>query len=315
MWDNLILETIHNKKLETRMTYAQLANHFFNDATLGESLRLALRRYKKTYSIPDPEPRLFEPELTISNATSLVIADLHTPYQNKELLETAIQLAIHAKVEDVYIAGDIHDFNSLSSLNKGEATTDYEIDIKHSRQILYVLLRIPSIKRIIVMSGNHDEYYTKKKGVDFKTLIYQEVLLGRHSDSVLVTNYDYVFRGDDWIIGHLQNYDETPGLLAATLADKYNRHVLVGHDHIRGYMRGKNGKLGVSIGAMLQPDRFYYKARRLNTFPHFQLGFALLTEQNGLYLFSDSGNTTYNGAIKDFNYWIQYFKEGKHNDL
>jgi hypothetical protein len=151
----------------------------------------------------------------------------------------------------------------------------------------------------------------KKKGGSFKDLIYNEVLQGKYKTQVIVTDYDYLFRGDDWLIGHLSSYDEEPGALAAKLADKYDKHVLAGHDHVRGYKRGRGGRLGVSIGCMLTPDRFYYKSRRLNTFPDFQLGFALVL-RNELYLFSDKGNTEFLGKFYPFSYWIDYFKERRY---
>lgn len=309
--DNQTLQRLLDIKTKTHQSYADLAESHLGNRSLGNELRIALRTYKKSmaYQIPEPEPKLFMPELIAPLENTLVIADIHAPYQNKALLDTAIRLALAADVKHVDIAGDLHDFNSLSSMNKGEPTTAYTVDITASKQILTTLAY--HFAEIRVTSGNHDEYWVKKKGGTFKDLIYTEVLQGTLSSQIFATDYDYLLRGDDWLIGHLSSYDEEPGALAAKLSDKYNRNVLVGHDHVRGHKRGVGGKLGVSIGAMLTPNRFWYKARRLNTFAHFQLGFALIVN-NELYLFSDVGNTEFLGRFRPFDYWIDYFKDGKH---
>lgn len=311
MLDNKLLDVILEQKEKTRATYAQLAQQHLGDSTLGESLRLTLRGYRRIREgvIPEPEKSSVADYIHREQANTLIIADLHAPYHNKPLLEQAIKIAVAAGVTEVDIAGDLHDFNSLSPMSKGETTTPYETDIKSARGIIKALLYHFNIINII--SGNHDEYYPKKKGGTFTDLIYNEVLQGNYSERVNASNYDYLLRGNDWIIGHLSSYDEEPGLIAAKLADKHNRNVLVGHDHVLGYMLSKKGLLGVSIGAMLLPDRFWYKVRRLNTFPDFQLGFSLIID-NKLYLFNDEGNTTYLGAPYPFEYWTKYFKEGQH---
>lgn len=303
------IEWALEQKIQTKRTYAQLAFDILGDTAGGESLRSAIRQYKK--DIPEASTKLFKDPLYLPDINTLVIADLHAPYQNKRLLQTAIDLAKAASVTNVDIAGDLHDFNSLSSMNKGEPTTEYPTDMQYSRQILYVLAQ--SFTTIHIMSGNHDEYFVKKKGTTFEDMIYDEVLKGALRDQIIATNYDYIFRGENWLIGHLSQYDPEPGLLASQLSDKYQRNVLVGHDHILGVKSGKSGYIGASIGCMLTPDRFYYKERRLNTFPHFMLGFAMIINRK-LHLFNEQGNSSFNGEIKDFSYWTTYFKEGRFNE-
>ncbi len=293
-------------KLKQRQSYADLAESEFGDRSLAVTLRSTLRKYKKAgIGLPEPEPRLIPPPLSLPYEDALVIGDLHAPYQNSTLLQKAIEVAKSAGIKHVDIAGDLHDFNSLSPLNKNEPTTPTETDIRHSRQILTVLAN--NFELVRVAPGNHDEYWMKKKGGTFQDLIYNEVLLGQLSNQIVATNYDYLLRGDEWLIGHLSSYDEEAGKLAAKIADLMDRNTLVGHDHLFGYKVSQKGYIGASIGAMLTPDRFWYKARRLNTFPPFGLGFALLIK-NKLYMFNEAGNGPLNGEFKDFDTWIRKFK-------
>lgn len=297
-------------ELKQRKSYADLAEQELGDRNLAVSLRSVIRKYKKaTITLLEPEPKLIPPVLMTPYANALVIGDLHAPYQNSQLLQKAIDLALSAGITQVDVAGDLHDFNSLSPMNKGEPTTAVDIDLKHSRQILTVLAH--HFEKIRIVSGNHDEYFMKKRGGTFQDLIYNEVLQGKYSDQIVATDYDYLLRGDQWIIGHLSSYDEEAGKLAARIADLTDRNVAVGHDHLRGHKYSEKGRIGISIGAMLTPDRFWYKQRRLNTFPPFQLGFLLIID-NQPYHFSDTGNTMLNGKPKDFEIWKQHFKEGRH---
>jgi hypothetical protein len=293
-------------KQTTRKSYADLADMIYGDRTLASTLRSHMRRYKRLL-LPLPEPKLSSPIITAPDVNTLVIADLHAPYQNTSVLQQAIDLAISAGITHVDIAGDIHNFSALSSHSKGEPTTPVETDIQHSRQILSVLQQ--QFDQIYVMSGNHDEYFTKKRGGTFQDLIYNEVLQGKHQN-VIVTNDDYILRGDKWVIGHLSSYDDTPGILAAKISDLMDRNVAVGHDHISGHSYGRKGYIGISVGAMLTPDRFWYKQRRLSTFPPFMVGFLLIIDGKP-YHFSDTGNTELNGEWHDFRYWKTYFKEGR----
>lgn len=298
------IERLITIKQGSRKSYADLAESELGDRSLAVALRSMMRKYNKA-RLPEPEPKLVAPVLSVPYADTLIIGDLHAPYQNTVLLQHAIDLALAANITHIDIAGDLHNFNSLSSLSKGEPTTTVETDIQHSRQILTVLAHY--FEKINIVSGNHDEYYIKKRGGTFQDLIYNEVLQGNLRNQITATDYDYLLRGDLWVIGHLSSYDEIPGLLAARIADLMNRNVIVGHDHIQGIQYSKKGYIGVSNGAMLTPDRFWYKNRRLNTFPPFGLGFSLIIN-NKLYLFNDTGNNEYNGEYKDFEYWKDLFK-------
>jgi len=273
--DDLDLDEVISIKQKTKQSYAELAEELLGDRGLGTALRSRVRKYQNAVpTIPDADIDQTYPVLQ-ARGNALVIADIHTPYQHTELLKMAIQVAREHDIAQIDIAGDLHNFSALSSVAKHEPQTAVETDIKHARRILKVLQY--HFDAIHIMSGNHDEYYTKKRGGTFQDLIYNDVLLGQ-ADHVHVTNYDYIYRDDNWLIGHLSSYDEIPGLLAAKIASIHGRNVAVGHDHIAGMIKSHEGYYGISIGAMLQPELFYYKKRRLTTFPEFMLGFLLLID-------------------------------------
>lgn len=231
---------------------------------------------RRKNEILDPVGKLFDDPLYLDKNPALVISDTHCPYQNKELLIKAFELAKKQRIKTLIHAGDLIDAAALNSQAKGENTTTIETDIEHARSILYYARLF--FNTIVLIPGNHDGYYIKKKSVSFKQMIYDVILDGKYADTFITTEYDYIFYNGFAVIGHPSNYDMTPGKLAADLSDKYNLHALVGHDHIHGAMKGEKGKWGISIGGMFMPNSFWYKSRSYSVFPHSQLGFVIIKD-------------------------------------
>ena len=273
-----ILLQVLNLRDQKRISYADLAEQFYGDRSLGDSLRSATRAYKRRNSIHtilDPIGKLFGDTRTVPEKPTLVIGDTHCPYQNKKVLLQAFDMARKRGVTQLIHVGDLVDAASYNSQAKGEQVTPIETDIAHARSILYTAYSMGFETWIV--PGNHDMYYTKKTDISFSRFICEIVLDKRYNDGFHTTEFDYVYYGDFAILGHLSSgYDPNPGKVAANISDKYDRHALIGHDHLFGAMRGNRGKWGVSIGGMFVPDSFWYKARSYNTFPASMIGFAIL---------------------------------------
>lgn len=275
------LAEIASVRDQTRLSYGELAQQFYGDKSLGDNLRSAMRVYKRNHEqhrINDPVGKLFGDTLKIPAIPTLVIADTHAPYQNKDMLMAAFNLAKKRGVTQLVHAGDLIDAASYNSQAKHETVTPIETDIAHARSILYTAQSFfPNIKMV---PGNHDFYYIKKTDMSFERFIKEVVLEHKYTHKFETTEFDYLFYDDFAVIGHLSSgYDVTPGKVAANIAQKYERHSFVGHDHLHGYMEAENGKLGISIGAMFMPGSFAYKSKAYNTFPHSQLGFAIIQDK------------------------------------
>ena len=277
-----ILLQVLNLRDQKRISYADLAEQFYGDRSLGDSLRSATRAYKRRNSIHtilDPIGKLFGDTRTVQEKPTLVIGDTHCPYQNKKVLLQAFDMARKRGVTQLIHVGDLVDAASYNSQAKGEQVTPIETDIAHARSILYTAYSMGFETWIV--PGNHDMYYTKKTDISFSRFICEIVLDKRYNDCFHTTEFDYVYYGDFAILGHLSSgYDPTPGKVAAAIAQKYDKHALVGHDHLRGFMQADNGKFGISIGAAFQIGSFWYKERSYNTFPHSMLGFVIIENRH-----------------------------------
>jgi len=275
---------------KTHKSYAEIAQILFGDVLLGKSLRSSIRLYDLQQSSPvilSPLSKLFEDPLTVSVIPTLVISDTHAPYQNKAVLESIYEFARIYKITRLIHAGDLIDGGQYNSQSKNDGDKIYpiEVEIDHARSILKTLQKV--FKEIVIMPGNHDHFYTKKEKISFREFICDRILENKNTSQITVTEYDYIFYSDFAIIGHPLSYETIPGSLASKIADKYNMHALIAHDHIQGVMKAENGKYGVSIGMMAEHNRFWYKERSLTTFPHSNVGFALI-DKNKIVLFDEN---------------------------
>src|SRR6185503_8531674 len=96
MFDTETLQEIDAiKNTSPRYSFADLAEKYYGDRKLGTSLRSALRKHRQqmSHTILEPEVQAFDDLLHIPPNNTLIVGDIHAPYQNKVLLEQAIELA------------------------------------------------------------------------------------------------------------------------------------------------------------------------------------------------------------------------------
>lgn len=246
--------------------------------TSSAALRSWYRRNSEKTVAPPTLPKQFDEVCTLPNERTLVIADLHCPYHDKAFLEAVVEHALDEfeEIEQIVIAGDLFDFDHLSQYPKDHhsARLDTELELAGS-----VLMYLTQYAPVCIMMGNHDARIAKKldAALSFQRII-SMALNGREPLSeITVTNRDYVFLGQHFVIGHLSQYNPVAGKIASQIAKKYKRHVLVGHDHLCGVFLDKNENyVGASLGCLADTSSFWYAERRLSTMPFMQQGYALL---------------------------------------
>jgi predicted phosphodiesterase len=255
-------------------------------------------------SAPVPEMPGFDSPLSMESSGALVIADLHTPYHSKEMLELAMLVSSDPKygVSDVIIAGDLFDLSSASSHPANEYRSQISSDIESAGNVIKYISSFPHINRVTVLNGNHDERLAKRSGTNLSLRHLVNAAIGDKyvQADVVVTEYDYVEYNDSWLIGHLSTYSRRPGEVARRIAELYKKNVAVGHDHIQGYTSTLDGKyIAISMGAMFSNNSgstpFWYKERRLTDMPRMSLGFLILSGSVP-FLFNEYGMSSLNGG-------------------
>lgn len=292
--DKSIIQYIEKRRRDyDNPTWSILAEEI-NQRFCTQYNKESLRSWYRRQSTITPLPKPFNDIMELSQITTLVVSDFHSPFHNPAMLDLAIKAAAHHGAKQIVVAGDLFDFNIISSHPKNDATTRIQSDLYIGGE---VLLALAECAPVYVTNGNHDERVAKKLDINLPlaSVIHMALAGKTPRHKIEVTEYDYLYIGKSYIAGHLSNYSKEPGKIAVELANKYQRHVLVGHDHIRGVKLSDNGLLfGISIGGMLMKDRFWYKERRLTVLPEFENGFAVVHESGEISVYDDSGRyTTY----------------------
>lgn len=97
------------------------------------------------------------PKLNSFVGHTLVIADLHIPYQDKQAVEIVLDYAATKDIKKIVILGDLMDFYQISFFRKDPARKAMEEEFKEGKMFLnYLRDKFPDIP-ILYMFGNHEE--------------------------------------------------------------------------------------------------------------------------------------------------------------
>ena len=253
--------------------------------------------------VPISLPMLFDAPLKLDKTATLVLADLHCPYHHGAALQAALKTAQDYSVAQIVIAGDLLDLDVLSKHSKAHNIARLEAELEITGQIL---LYLSAFAPVYICQGNHDARFFDKLDtqLSFQRLI-SAALNGRSSQNAIkTTDRDYLFIGDHFMAGHLDKFSSTAGKNAYAAAQKFNRHVLAGHDHVTGvYKVNPSAKyMGASIGCMADSSKFWYSERRMNAMPFMQRGYAVISNssEDDFYLF-DQNHACYFERSHGFN--------------
>ena len=111
------------------------------------------------FAMPEPEPATWEPYIIPKTChKSLIMADMHIPYHDRDAIDIAIQYGIDAKCDTVILNGDIMDCYGLSRFVKDPRCRDMAEENEATRHFLMSLRQnaFPDAK-IIYKEGNHED--------------------------------------------------------------------------------------------------------------------------------------------------------------
>jgi hypothetical protein len=254
------------------------------------------REPQERIAIPQPAPRRFPDPIRLPDENALIVGDLHCPYHHSRLLEIAFRVAQAMDMERIVFQGDSLNADEVSTHEKDFWVEDLEFEMATSGDVLKAAAH--RFKQVVILPGNHDQRIAKRMDAhfQFKRLV-RSMIDDDLPAEILVSEHDWISLGETWDVGHLSQYSRMAGKKASSIGNTRKRHVAVGHDHMQGAVLTNEGYLGVSVGCMLHPEKFFYKERRLNDYPEWQNGF-LIIRDGAPYLFSEYGSSVLNGYGK-----------------
>jgi hypothetical protein len=256
----------------------------------GDILRKWYRRKNEKYTITIPQsvPQPFEDILEVPIGVSLILADLHAPYHAETFIKEAVERALESvySLDQIIIAGDTFDFAGLSQYSKAHNVARLETELQIGGSLLLYLAQYAPV---YVTMGNHENRFADKLDMAFSlNRLVNTALNGRQPvHAITTTDRDYLFLGESYIIGHLSSGGAIAGKNAHNIAQKYKRHCLAGHDHIRGVFNPSSRYIGASIGCCADVKKFWYSERLMNSMRFMERGYAIVTDETSFDLIGE----------------------------
>jgi len=112
------------------------------------------------FKMPESYAETFEP-YEISQSRTLIISDLHIPYQDNDSIQKAINYGKEKKVNCILINGDLLDMCSISRFGRDWRQRQIHEEFEATRVFLNSLREHFPKAKIVFKYGNHDERYEK----------------------------------------------------------------------------------------------------------------------------------------------------------
>lgn len=137
---------------------------------LGGIGKTTARKFRLRHGIElNPQPKrtrvewgygpaeLIRPATIEETETMLSFSDLHFPYEDVRLVESALALARHLQPHNIVLNGDVNDFFPLSRFNTGlERIDELQAEIDVANEFRVALRQACPDSRFIETEGNHD---------------------------------------------------------------------------------------------------------------------------------------------------------------
>lgn len=112
------------------------------------------------FKLPESYAETFEPYI-ISQSKTLIISDLHFPYQDNKAITAALKYGLKEQVTCILINGDLLDFAGISRHERDWRQRSVFEEFESVRKFLKMLReKFPNAK-IVFKEGNHDERWEK----------------------------------------------------------------------------------------------------------------------------------------------------------
>lgn len=178
-------------------------------------------------------------KLPLADNNILVLSDLHFPYQNNEAISIAMQYGLDAKVNTIFLLGDVLDFFQCSRFEKTPHKRSIAQEFDSARQFFTSLRIAFPTQNIYWIKGNHDERYEKwlyvKAPEIFDVEDFQlDVLLRLNDFKIKIIESDVLVKFGKLNVSH--GHHVTRGVFAPVNTAraaylKAKSSIMVGHSH------------------------------------------------------------------------------------
>lgn len=211
---------------------------------------------------------------------AVIISDVQAPTVNIDIANRVIPAAQYFEVQKkLVILGDFinadwrSSYPTLTSLPSGR----YEIETAQA----LIKEWLTWFEEIYWFPGNHEDRWLKDNAGHLD-MVHLKRLLGPVESKIITSNLDHCWlntKMGKWFLCHGTSYSVDQLKYANDMAQKYQAHVLIGHQHhlAMGWDRFKRYII-IDNGGLFEPDKMAYVKMRANKRPNMMQGFTIIKD-------------------------------------
>lgn len=214
----------------------------------------------------------------------IVMADLHLPITNYQLLNQSLLDAKARGIDTCIIAGDLLNMDALSRHEMKQLEDgDVPGEIAAANKVMTAMLE--TFDRVILTRGNHDERWAR--ALQGTLLFTESMRLLLHEvpadikKRLLICESDHVYvhtSEGKWLFCHSRSYSRVSGKVPADLAMIEMCNVAAGHRHHFGISHAPNGYQVIELGGFFDGDSTEYLNYYKTNFPKWQNGYVVFQD-------------------------------------
>jgi len=230
----------------------------------------------------------------------MIIGDVHVPFTDYEFgqLVNLVGRKHLSKPRRLLVAGDFFNMDTFSTYAHLTSIPAWKEEREAAKQLLHEWM--DTFDEVKMIMGNHDRRLQKFVAGAFDETDILSLVIA-NPDRVQMSGFGYCTikagNGAEWRITHPKNYSINQLVVADTLAQKYNQHIISFHEHHLsvGFDRFKRHII-VNGGCLVQQDKLAYTSLDDTKNANMALGFVML-KSGAPYVFGKSPFT-------DWKFWL-----------
>jgi len=243
---------------------------------------ISLEKYYRLPRIRPWTPPLYEcPRLP--DGDYMICSDIHAPFHSEVWVDRYLEIARKKKIKKQIIVGDLFEFSALSSFLpiEGETGEGFSKELEACEKLIEKFARVFQVSYLV--SGNHERRVFRASDGNIPAAVIYRYF--KDFDRFVVTPFDKVEIGDNWLLVHPKNYSQISGNVAFRLAAKYRKNIINAHGHFVALRYDASGQnMVVDLGGLFDTRKIDYINLQTTTHPFWNNGFGCL-QRGKFYLY------------------------------
>lgn len=204
-----------------------------------------------------------------------IFSDVHCPMQSPEWVAQGLRCAEKLGSRHLILNGDFLDMNQISrhAGSYYRRKSELEDDFKAAEGLIDIFCE--RFDHVYFLVGNHSARIMQRMGGEL-TMQRMAKMMGSHQN-FHVTSRSFVKVNKDVLVIHPRQYSRTRSHMAQKIAQRWRKHVLLGHLHHSATAMSPDAQWqAVEVGCMADVELFDYVRNEVNDMPDPVQGFAMI---------------------------------------